>query len=171
MAEIQISGLAELKKAMQELPGKIEGKIAAEAMRAGLKLIGEAAKSYVPVNSGALRDSIKVKIQGKSKKFGWVRMHLTAGDKKAYYAHMVEYGTASYYTGQGETVGQPYTIKAKKSKGLFFGGINRKQVIHPGIKPQPFMRPAFDQNQQAAIDKMVAHMSKAIPKEFKKAGI
>jgi HK97 gp10 family phage protein len=108
-------------------------------------------------------------------------MHLTAGDKNAYYAHMVEFGTASFYTGKGKTVGKPYIIKAKDSTGtelstgnkrraLKIGATMVNQVTHPGIRPRPFMRPAFDQSKDQALKVMADYIKTRIPKELKKAG-
>lgn len=156
---------------LQQLPGKVEGNVMRGALRAGMKEFERIAKSNVAVDHGDLRDSIKVKFLAKSQKFGWVRMRLVAGSKKAWYSHFIEYGTASYYTGKGKSVGKPYTIKPKKRDGaLFFGGTVRAEVTHPGIKPQPFMRPAADAGQGPALDATVKYIRTRLPKEFKKAG-
>lgn len=168
MPEIKIEGLADLHKALQDLPGKIEGNIMRGALRAGQKVFQQAAQQAVPVEHGDLRKSIKIKFKGKSQKYGWVRMHLQAGDKTAWYAHLIEFGTASYYTGKGRTVGKPYKIKPKKAKGLFFGGIQRAEVIHPGIHPKPFMRPALDANQSRALEATAEYIRRRLPLELKK---
>ena len=94
-----------------------------------------------------------------------------AGNSKAYYAHWIEYGTATYYSGNGRTVGKPYEITPKVAGSLFLGGLLRESVVHPGIQPKPFMRPAVDENYNESIAKIVAYMQKRIPKEMKKAGI
>ncbi|NDC04095.1 MAG: HK97 gp10 family phage protein [Betaproteobacteria bacterium] len=60
MAEIAVSGLAELKKALDQLPAKVEANIMRGAMRAGSKVMAEKAKEQVPVDSGDLRNSIRV---------------------------------------------------------------------------------------------------------------
>lgn len=168
MSETRIEGLADLHKALQDLPGKIEGNIMRGALRAGQKVFQQAAQQAVPVDQGDLRKSIKIKFKGRSQKYGWVRMHLQAGDKVAWYAHLIEYGTASYYTGSGKTVGGPYPIKPKKAKGLFFGGQVHAGTIHPGIKPQPFMRPALDGNQAQALEATVEYIKNRLPREIAK---
>ncbi len=168
MSETYINGLADLHKALQDLPGKIEGNIMRGALRAGQKVFQQAAQQAVPVNHGDLRNSIKIKFKGRSQKYGWVRMHLLAGDKTAWYAHLIEYGTASYYTGKGRTVGGPYQIKPKKAKGLIFGGSVHAGAIHPGIKPQPFMRPALDRNQAQALEATAEYIRKRLPRELSK---
>lgn len=181
MSETKIEGLSDLYKTLQTLPVKIEAKIMQGALRAAQGVIRQSALSLAPVDDGDLKRSIKIRFRAKSKKFGYIRMHLTAGDKNAYYAHMIEFGTASFYTGKGKTIGKPYIIKAQDSTGAeLSSGLKRKalkiganmvgQVTHPGIRPRPFMRPAFDQSKDAALKVMADYIKTRIPKELKKAG-
>lgn len=169
-SETRVDGLAELHKLLLSLPATVEGAVMRGALRAGQKVFMDAAKAAVPVDDGALRDSIKINFRRRSQKFGVVRMHLTAGGKTAWYAHFVEYGTASFYTGTGRSKRKPYKIKPKKKGALLFGGKVRETVTHPGIKPQPFMRPAFDAHNLQAIAATAAYIRKRLPKELKKAG-
>jgi len=170
--ETRIEGMADLHKLLQTLPAKVEGNVMRGALRAGQKVFQEAAQAAVPVDQGALRDSIKIKFKARSQKHGVVRMHLTAGNKVAWYAHLVEFGTASFYTGKGsKSKRKPYKIKPTRRTGaLYFGGKVLEEVTHPGIKPQPFMRPALDGYQQQALDATVAYIRTRLPKELKKAG-
>lgn len=135
----QTRGLAELHKALQQLPVEIERKLLQGALRAGLKEMQAAAKANVPVKSGALRDSIKVRVRNKKDRWR-LKGSVVAGNKTAYYAHMVEFGTAAHL------------IKPKNRKSLFFAGVMRELVEHPGAAPKPFMRPAFDAAAAAAIN-------------------
>lgn len=168
MADIEISGLADLQKMLDSLPGKIEGNLMRGALRAGTKVMADEAKARVPVLHSDLKKSIRVSFKSRSKKFGWVRMHLIAGNKKAWYAHLIEFGTASFYEGSGRTVGAPYEIKPKTKKSLFFGGVAREKVVHPGIKPQPFMRRTFDTKQGEAVQTMADYLRRRIPIELAK---
>jgi HK97 gp10 family phage protein len=137
-------------------------------LRAGAKVIEEEAKRRVPVGSGALRDSIRVSLRSKR---GVIQALVKAGNRKPkigktstgrdvylnpWYAHLVEYGTARHW------------IKPKNRKSLFLAGLARELVDHPGAKPKPFMRPAFDAKSQAAIDAMAAYMAARMPREVKK---
>jgi HK97 gp10 family phage protein len=176
---VGVSGLAELDALLKKLPAVVEFNVMRGALRAGQKVIMDEAKALVPVDQGDLRDSIRISYRARSKKFGWTRMHLIAGNKKAYNAHWIEYGTASFYTGRGRTVGKPYIIKAKDSQGkelknkqkraaLRIGSKLVGQVIHPGIKPQPFMRPAFDRASGQAITAAVTYIRTRLHKELLK---
>lgn len=174
MAEVtvSVSGLAELDKMLKQLPGKIEGNLLRGALRAGQKVFLDAAKARVPIDSGELLDSLRIQTKGKSKKYGWVRVDFVAGNKKAWYAHLVEFGSASFYTGSGRTVGKPYTIRAKKEgRALNVAGIPRFKVVHPGAKPHPFMRPALDTGQGAALQATADYLRRRLPGALKKAGI
>ena len=67
------------------------------------------------------------------------------------YAPHVEYGT------------RPHIIRAKNAKALSNGSIIfGKKVNHPGTKPQPFLRPALDENEDKIQKKIKATIKAAI---------
>ncbi len=175
MTQVTISGLKELDQMLKTLPVNIERNVLRGAMRAGQNVLAGAVKQNLrsnrSIDTGELERSVRVRFKRKSEKFGWVRAFVFAGNKEAYYGHWVEYGTASYYSGSGRTVGAPYEITPKVAGSLFLGGLFAKSVIHKGIKPKPFMRPAFDNYSNAALDAFANYMQTRIPKEIKKAGI
>lgn len=81
----------------------------------------------VPVDSGELRRSLSVRVEADRVLVG----------PTAPYAGYVEFGT------------RPHEIKPKKSGGVLVfnaGGqkVYARVVNHPGTKPQPFVRPAFE---------------------------
>ena len=152
---VHVKGLSELNKVLQSLPAKVEQNVLRGALRAGALVIEQEAKAQVPVKTGTLRDSIKTRTKskggkviaaiqagGKSGKKGVMQAQsgrLYAGWKQAFYAHMIEYGTA------------PHKITAKDGGWLSFGGVFAKSIEHPGIAPRPFMRPALDSRAHAAV--------------------
>lgn len=131
MAELHVTGLAEIQKLLDTLPAKLSANIMRGALRAGCNVIKETAKQMAPVGppsvkgakqyggyAGALRDSIRV---GAKIKGGKVTAYVKAGgnSKKGadvFYAHMLEYGFRPV-----------------------------------GVHKQPFMRPALDSQASAAI--------------------
>lgn len=151
-----ISGLAELNELLQTLPAKIEANVLRAALRAGQKPILDAARENINDRTGALSKSLRIKTQNKK---GAISATLVAGSKKAYYAHMVEFGTAQHF------------IKPKNRKSLFFAGLARAVVDHPGAAASPFMRPAWDASQTAALEAFRAYVASRLPKELQKAGL
>lgn len=156
--QVEIAGLKELKKQLEKLPARIETNITRTALRRGALVIEERAKDLCPVGTGNLKDSIKVRAQTK-KKSGWINLRVTAGGGDAFYANMVEYGTA------------PHEIRPSKAKSLFIAGVFRQVVNHPGATARPFMRPAFDEKHQDAIKAFADYMRQRIPREIKKQGL
>lgn len=150
MIETKVNGLAELDKALAELAGKLQRNVVRGALRAGAKQIEAEAKRHVPVKHGDLRASIRVSVRLRR---GVPQATISAGNKKAWYARLVEYGTLSH------------VIKAKQTKGLFFGGINRAAVNHPGANKHPFMRPALDAASAKAIEAYAAYIRKRLAKQ------
>lgn len=175
MATTNISGLRELDLMMKQLPANIEKNIMRGALRAGQNVFAKAAKSNLrqngSVDSGELERSVRVRFKRQSERFGFIRSYVLAGSKKAFYAHWVEYGTATFYTGNGRTVGGAYEITPKVAGSLLLGGLLRDSVMHPGIRPKPFMRPAVDENFDTAVNRVAEYLRKRIPKEMTKAGI
>jgi HK97 gp10 family phage protein len=167
-----IQGLKELHQMLQELPVRIEKNIMRGAIRAGANVYRDAARLAAPVDDGTLKKSIKTGSTNIKKG----NVVVTVGTD-LYYARMVEFGTASYYTGKGRTVGKPYKIpKASKSgkiskrkkKAVKFGNVIVNNVTHPGIKPQPFMRRAFDGASDQAVSTFAQYVSTRLAKEIGK---
>jgi HK97 gp10 family phage protein len=171
--EIKVEGLAELQKMLDQLPAKLEANIMRGGLRAASNIYRDRARSNVPKKSGDLRKSIKV---GTKLRKNAVSATITAGDSKAFYAHMVEFGTASFYTGSGETVGGPYAIPGKtkggkstrNKKALSFGDSIYNNVTHPGVRPVAFMRNAFDQGTSEVIEALRLYIGGRIGKELLK---
>lgn len=137
MADDQaIIGGRELDAFLQQLPAKVERNIMRAALRAGANEFKAAAKSGVPVDDGDLRRSIRVTTRAKN---GTVYASLKAGGRMAPHWHWVEFGTAAH------------KIRARADHSLSFGGVTVREVDHPGARPHPFMRPAFDSAAAAAI--------------------
>lgn len=89
----------------------------------------------VRVKTGRLRDSIRIKT---------MPGRIEIGPDGVDYAVYIEYGTGS----KGEFPTGPYEIHPKRPGGSLVFKINDKtvharMVIHPGIRPFPFARPAL----------------------------
>lgn len=150
---VQIKGLAELQRALDTLPAKIEANIMRGAVRAGVKVIAEAAAANAPVQTGSLKLDFNV---GTRSKAGMVTGRLVVGrgrkskggtKKAAFYAHFVEFGT------------KPHRIKARRGKALAIGV---SAVNHPGARPKPFLRPALDAKAQASVEAVAAYIRKRL---------
>jgi len=184
-----VQGLADLHRAMQALPAKLEANLIRGASRAGAKVIADEAKRRVPVQSGALRDSIRVSVKLDHRR-GRVVATIKAGSNKTkkviesrpdggikvrylnpFYARFVEKGTSTHY------------IKAVTAKALILRRNRRASsgfakrwtawvvegVTHPGARPKPFMAPAFTAKSQAALAAFADYLRRRIPVELKKA--
>lgn len=154
--DFTLTGLAELQKAMETLPAKIEGRIMRQALLAGQKVILKQAKANINNRTGDLSKSLRIKTRSSK---GKVSANLIAGDKKAFYAHMVERGTVQHF------------IKPKTAKSLFFAGVFGQVIDHPGAAKHAFMRPALDSESGRAIEAVRDYVAKRLPKEIKKAGL
>lgn len=94
---IEINGLKEIIDKLNSLPEKLENKVIRAAIRQGANVIKDKVKSYVPVDTGDLKKSIKVTGTRYQKgKIAFV-VRPTPNKKKkvsVYYAKFVENGTS-----------------------------------------------------------------------------
>lgn len=87
-------------------------------------------EARVPVRTGKLRGSLSIRVDTDKVTIG-------PNENIAPYAGYVEFGT------------KPHTIRPKRPGGVLafdVGGrtVFTKQVNHPGTRPQPYVRPAFE---------------------------
>lgn len=85
-----------------------------------------------PVDTGRLRNSIKVFIEGQTLKIFMVD-----------YAMFVEFGTL------------PHTISPNAKKALAFDGVVVKKVNHPGTRPNNFIRRTLRRKLPGIISKNI----------------
>jgi len=157
MLETKFQGLDELQKALDQLPVNVERKLVRGALRAGQKVVLEQAKSAIHNISGELAASLR--ISTRKGKNGQVSARVIAGNKTAFYAHMVEFGTARHQ------------IKPKNRKSMVIAGMMREVVNHPGASKKPFMRPAADSAASESSEAMEAfknYMRTRLDKELDK---
>lgn len=113
---VSVQGLSDLQKMLDELPAKIEANIMRGALRQGANVYRDRARANAPVGkTGKLKKSIKVKTTLRK---GKAVSQIVAGGGDAFYAKFVEFGTASFYEGNGRTVGAPYKIEPKNRKEM-----------------------------------------------------
>lgn len=149
MANVGITGGEDLIAALREFPVKLEVQVMASALRGGAKVVQARAVDNVPVDSGDLRDSIRIR-RRTNKKSGYINLNVVAGNKKAWYAHIVEFGAKAHI------------IKPRARKSLVIAGLMREIVNHPGATPRGFLRRAFDESANNAVIEIAALTRKGI---------
>lgn len=162
---INVKGLSDLQKALDTLSDKIHNNIMRGALRSGAKVLRDHAKEICPVEGsgafskykaslgwtpGELQRSIRLSARLAG---GSVIAKVIAGNKKAFYAHMVEFGTAAHW------------IKPVDAKALYFGGQAHKAVYHPGARKNPFMRITFDAHSRDAVVQVGEYVRSRLTKE------
>ncbi|MGY3091085.1 hypothetical protein ACVWYF_004149 [Hymenobacter sp. UYAg731] len=153
---IQFLHIEELSQVLDGLPGAFGDKVIDGVLRKAGQPMLKLAKA-LSSNADVTGDT--------TKSIGFIANRknnsLTLGPRrgngfKGYVGHILEYGAA------------PHTIKAKAAGGLLvWAGGAAKQVSHPGIAAQPFMRPAFDATNPQVVDSIKAQCKEIIVSEFK----
>lgn len=176
-----IGGGRELQELLDTLPGKMQKNINRAGLRAGAAVLLPAVKQNIPVDQGDLRDSARVTSRAKGAE---VSASVKVGNKKAWYANLVEYGTKPHYIkvsdvdrGPGRGIGRRGTA-ARRETLASIRTVNRRvlqiganfvgpSVHHPGTRPQPFMRPAIDEK----LPEVLRAVTKKIHERLTKQGL
>lgn len=151
--ELNENAWRELEKLMQEVGPKLAKKGLKKALRESAKPIIKDARGKVPTRSKALKKSLGQKVRTNNRRgVGYsivgARSKWTTyqGNKvnPAYYAHLVEFGTRRHLISPKSEKGSVGTLRVGQS---FVKGA----VQHPGSRPRPFLRPAWDRNRRRAM--------------------
>lgn len=101
--DAEVIGLEGFDRKLKDLEAKLAKKIVRQALRAGGKIVATKAKALVPVDTGALRKSIKVRA-AKGRR-GTIGIRVATGTRQElgidasdrwYYPAVVEYLSTSY---------------------------------------------------------------------------
>ena len=106
------------------------------------KSIGVKVKSYTKGNTVVGISGPRIEFKGKAE-----------GRAPAHYAHLVEFGTA------------PHMIEVTGADGV------TRQVQHPGSEPQPFIRPAIDENGHKVSRILRRVVGERLPKEAQRLAL
>lgn len=153
---MRIDGLKELDKALGELGKRVGKATLRKAIKAASVPVINDAQALAPVDDGTLKASIiagtklgkaQRKLQNKESRAngGKATAEIYIGPT-APHAHLVEFGTAPHVLYRG--------------------------IKHPGTQPQPFMRPAFEQNQEKMMEimkqELIIQINKALARQAKR---
>ena len=128
MSEIRMEGLEEVLARLEDLA---DVQWAQQGLKRASALVERAAKEKAPKGTGELRRSIKSKVEGLE---GIVYTPLE-------YAPYVEYGTGLYAEGGNGRKDVPWNYQDDEGEWHSTSG----------MEPQPYMRPALDENRTEVI--------------------
>jgi HK97 gp10 family phage protein len=151
--ETTLVGAEELQKILLEMPRELTAKALREGAKAGAEVILEAARAKAPVYNGPprpdvqpglLRDSLKVTVRAKEEEVT-ATVSTSEGDYKGddFYASFIEFGHKV-----GKRPGKARGVKVEDGR--------------PTVAPRPFLRPAFDNNKDRAVEAFRAAVTAAI---------
>lgn len=160
-----IKGGSDLQRFFSELPGNLEAKILRGALRAGAEVIADAAREGC--RSAEVRATIKTSSRSEQ---GVVTAKVQTKGPGAYLAPWLEHGTEPHFISVDSAQSGGRTVRrVNKETGrgsLVIGGkFVGETVHHPGARPYPFMRPALDNNEQAAIAAIGGYITTRLTKE------
>ena len=129
---VQFKGFDKILEAMDNLVAKEE---ATRAIQKACALVERTAKQKAPKDTGALRNSIQSRVEQEGEDI--VGIVFTPLE----YAPYVEYGTGLFAEEGGRKT--PWIYEDEKTG---------KGVFTRGQKPQPYMRPALNENRERIVE-------------------
>lgn len=146
MSSFTVTGLRELDEALKNLTRSQSKSVSRQALTKSARPLLTAARAGAKKRSGKLRKSIRISTKLNARQR---RMHRDLpGDvtvfvgSSAPHAHLVEFGTSRHPAG-----------------GRYKG------KMHPGTRPQPFMRPAWDATKMQVLDNLREEMWASIRRQ------
>lgn len=148
-ASIRLKGGLELQRDFSRLEAGVRGDVLAKAALAGALVVEADAKAKVPRVSTTLMRSIHSEVVKQDADSAAVAIGTNVE-----YAPYVEFGTGVHGPKGAEIVYRRKTRVIRKTRG---GGrfvlIHDRTIRHPGMKPKPYLMPAFEaKSEQAGKD-------------------
>lgn len=177
--KLTVTGAAALKLTLDDIVGKVARRAARKSLEEASKVVLEAAQANLVANESVETKSLfkslgrrvvalksgggyvaiigprydtRKKIAAGQRRFGkWKRRK---GSRKprfmnpVKYARLVEFGTRPHRTFKGST---SRGTKGEQQAKFEAGGLFEHFSMHPGAKPKPFMRPAYDSTRRQVM--------------------
>jgi len=160
-AVTQVEGLGDILASLRLLEKRIVNGGVSKALRAASKPIVEAMRAEVPVETGALKKSIGLKLRTYK---GKRRVSVIGARKRPYqtplgkrvpanYAHLVEFGVAPHDTREQKKV---MGLKGVKTR------VGKKPRMHPGHAGTGAMRRGFERAGPAAKAELIRVLKETV---------
>ncbi len=154
-----LKGGPALSAFLEQLPAKLVKKVARGGMRKGAAVFRDSAKEKVRRKSGKTAKAIKTSDNVKD---GVITAKVTLKGEHSFLGLMIENGVAPHFISVGTDAGATAkerraatkltNQRIKRGSLVINGKFVGDEVHHPGVPAHPFMRPAFDENAEEAIN-------------------
>ena len=153
---VRVVGEKEVMDRLGAVGQMLSGRQLLKVVKNGALIVENDAKAKVPKRTGNLMRSLHTEAEMEG-----ATASVQTGTRHLYGAY-VEFGTGIFGTGPGAS-GKPIVIVPVNKKALRWrvgpkgeGGsfAFAKRVVIQGMKPKPYLRPAFDEKRDAALTEM-----------------
>lgn len=192
-AELDVRGFEGLFDNLQKVKTELRQRIAQNAVNAGARVIRDEARTRVPVRTGRTQRQIRVitRRTGLGVHEVAASVGLRGGGKKGrvHIARFLEFGVGPHeitsrdsdafksLSADAQATARLHVFTTARSRGAsgkkalrLARGAFRERVMHPGIPPKPFLRPAYDAKRQEAINAMATALRRGIERAIAKGG-
>lgn len=165
--DISVFGDKQLQKDLNAIGIKAGKKVVRSALRKEAKVVSNNASAKAPVDTGDLRDSIKVRAST-NKRRGQFGVEVAPGTRaelgidpkdEYYYPAANEFGRNA---GTGRRAVMQRTRRKARQK------LAGKRTTNKIVPARPFLRPAFDERKDVALKNIMASITAEVTKAWKK---
>lgn len=161
---IDLLGVPDLERAFAVLPAKLQGKILRPALRAGAKVMRDAASRAAPRFTGNMARFLKVRaMKGRRGRVGFLVLTGTkqelqipertkGGHPRGYYPVAIEYGW--HPTNRAGTAAPALRRRRDGTEYQYFRRLTGAEIGTSKVPANPWMHRAFAASRQAAMQKI-----------------
>lgn len=158
--QVVVTGIKKIDRGLKSLDIKIQKKIVRQGIRAGLKVMRAEVIRQVPVDTGLTKKSVKLKAWSKRRK-GIIRMNVLISGGEPGLIKTSKQGNRTFYPAAVE-----YGVKGRKANAVVRFFAPKAKVYGDGsVKPNPFMRRAFQYAGKTSRDVAIRTILEGIERE------
>ena len=174
MASTQQIDFGDIRRFFRRMDSRNIQKVKISGLRKGAVLLRKEMRRLAPKRKGTLRKELVFSVQ--NERGGTGAIAEVGPSVSAFTARFFEFGTRGPYVipakknqqARNKRIGNTRRTRRQEKLYVKIGSRVLPEVTHPGIKPKPFIRPAFDSAADQVGDSIIDGVWAQIEKEFLK---
>lgn len=162
MSTVPIKGLKELMAFLDAFPQRLQKGAVRSALTAAARPVRDQARANAPRQTGKMAKAIKTG-SPRINQDGTVRIKVRLAGEHSYLGWFHEYGVQPHFISAGDSGQSPRMLTRDGLLGDLTGDAATQSlkigdrfvsgaVLHPGMAPRPFLRPALDMRANEAVE-------------------
>ena len=151
---VELKGVTEVKRALNQLPGRVAGQVLRRSLNFAARIVRDAARKELRSRGYSNRTWRAVVVRNQRNPDARTVMVWVSYLKDSYWLMFQELGADPHPIAL-KSSGQVLGYQANSGAWVTFG---RDVDMHPGVDMNPWLRPAFDNNKQRVVDEFAKRL-------------